>query len=142
MRMYKFWLASLATLLFGLAACSNGNGGATAPSAIVPKDAQTLAITGKDIVFAETAVSATAGKPIAVNFKNAGALEHSIIFDLPPTGDKAGDLGLPADWANSLRGVGAGKSETLVLPALQPGAYQYYCHVPGHEAMVGTLTVR
>ncbi|MCW5854306.1 MAG: cupredoxin domain-containing protein, partial [Anaerolineae bacterium] len=92
--------------------------------------------------FVETAVTADAGKAITINFKNTGALEHSLIFDLPPAGDKAGDVGIPKDWANNLRGITPGKSETLQLPALDAGTYKYYCHVPGHETMVGTLTVK
>ena len=137
-------IVSVLVLALALAACGGGSGsstgstGAAAPAA----GGTSLSISGKDIAFVETALSADAGKPLTVNFKNVGALEHSLIFDLPPAGDKAGDVGVPKDWANNLRGVGPGKSETLQLPALDPGTYKYYCHVPGHDLMVGTLTVK
>lgn len=139
-------LVSLTLLVVALAACGGG-AGASSPSGAVnaapaPKDAQVLNVSSKDIAFVETTLSAQAGKPIAVNFKNTGALEHSIIFDLPPAGDKGGDAGLPKDWTSSMRGLGSGKSDRLDLPALEAGTYKYYCHIPGHETMVGTLTVK
>ena len=135
-------VVSVLVLMAVLAACNSSESSTGSTSAAASGDGTTLSISGRDIAFVETAVTADAGKPLTVNFKNTGALEHSLIFDLPPAGDKAGDVGVPKDWANNLRGIAPGKSETLQLPALEPGAYKYYCHVPGHDTMVGTLTVK
>ncbi len=142
MGLRRSWMVvSVVALLAVLAACG-GSENNTGSTSAAPAGGAGLSISGKDIAFVETAVTADAGKPLTVNFKNTGALEHSLIFDLPPAGDKAGDVGLPKDWTNSLRGIAPGKSETLQLPALDPGTYRYYCHVPGHDTMVGTLTVK
>jgi uncharacterized cupredoxin-like copper-binding protein len=127
-------------LAVALAACNGGGGSQSDVN--IPPDSQVLNVSGRDIAFNETAITATAGKPIAINFKNAGFLEHSLIVDLPPAGDKAGDMGVPSDWQSTPRGIQPGKSDTLLLPALPAGSYKYYCHVPGHDQMVGTLTVQ
>ncbi|MFN8484151.1 MAG: plastocyanin/azurin family copper-binding protein [Anaerolineae bacterium] len=124
-------IAALALAVVGLAACSQAGGGGA------------LKVTGKDIAFAETQLTAAANQPVAINFTNSGALAHSLVFDLPPANDKAGDVGVPAGWATG-QGVAAGQSASLSLPALPPGQYRYYCSVPGHAeaGMVGTLTVK
>lgn len=120
-------------LLLALAACG-GSGGA---------GGTTQKVTGKDIAYTETQLTAPANQPITINFTNSGALVHSIVFDLPPANDKAGDVGVPAGWATG-QGIAAGQSATLTLPALPAGQYRYYCAVPGHTeaGMVGTLTVK
>ena len=144
MGLRRSWMiVGVFVLVVALAGCGGGSAnsaGSTGAAALA--GGASLSISGKDIAFVETALSADAGKPLTVSFKNVGALEHSLIFDLPPTGDKAGDVGVPKDWATTPRGIGPGKSETLQLPALDPGTYKYYCHVPGHDLMVGTLTVK
>jgi len=130
-------------LMAALAACNSGASSTESTNAASPAGGANLSISGRDIAFVETAVTADAGKPLTVNFKNTGALEHSLIFDLPPANDKAGDVGVPAGWANG-QGVAAGQSATLSLPGLPAGQYRYYCAVPGHSeaGMVGTLTVK
>ncbi|MFN8500197.1 MAG: plastocyanin/azurin family copper-binding protein [Anaerolineae bacterium] len=124
-------IAALVLMVWALAACSQAGGGGA------------LKVTGKDIAFAETQLTAAANAPLTVTFSNAGALAHSLIFDLPPANDKAGDVGVPNGWATG-QGIAAGQSATLNLPALPPGQYRYYCAVPGHAeaGMVGTLTVK
>src|SRR4051812_9109206 len=91
-----FLVPSLVLLVAALAACSSGGGSQS--NVAIPPDSQVLNVSGKDIAFNETAITVTTGKPIAINFKNAGFLEHSLIVDLPPAGDKAGDIGVPSDW--------------------------------------------
>lgn len=125
-----------------LAGCGGGGASQSAGAAKGSAGGASLTVSGKDIAFAETTLSAPANQPININFRNVGALEHSIIFDLPPAGDKGGDMGIPKDWTSAPKGIPPGKSETLVLPALPAGEYKYYCHVPGHETMIGTLTVK
>ncbi len=134
-RLYRVGLmGALALLLLAAAACGGGSGGA---------GGTTLKVNGKDIVFTETQLTAPANQPLTVNFTNSGSLAHSIVFDLPPANDKAGDVGVPSGWATG-QGVAAGQSATLNLAALPAGQYRYYCAVPGHTeaGMVGTLTVK
>ncbi|MFN8472848.1 MAG: cupredoxin domain-containing protein [Anaerolineae bacterium] len=135
-RWYRVGLVGVfALILVTVAACSQGSASGASGSS--------LKVAGKDIAFDQTQLTAAANQPITVNFSNTGSLVHSIVFDLPPANDKAGDVGVPAGWETG-QGVAAGQSATLNLPALQPGQYRYYCAVPGHAeaGMVGTLTVK
>lgn len=94
-------------------------------------------VIGRDILFDQVQIEAPAGRPLTINFRNAGSLEHSIVFELP-----SGSIGLPPDWQSG-RGLLGGVSGTLNLPALAAGTYTYYCAVPGHRTtMNGQLTVK
>ena len=140
-------------LVAAAAACGGGGGGAGQKSGQAGGPGQpsqkggagiTFNVTGKDIAYEQTQLTATAGQPITINFKNAGALEHSIIFDLPPTDNKDGDQGIPKDWQTAPKGILGGKSESITFTAPGPGTYRFYCHVPGHTeaGMVGQLIVK
>jgi hypothetical protein len=92
---------------------------------------------GRDILYDQTQLDGLAGKPLTFNFRNAGALQHSLVFKLP-----SGELGVPATFPTG-QGIPGGQTATLNVPALQPGTYDYYCNVPGHQAaMHGVLTIK
>lgn len=62
------------------------------------------------------------------------ALAHSFVMDQPKVAIPQQDFAI---------GLAGGKAGTATLMAPAPGAYQYYCAVPGHKeaGMVGTLQV-
>jgi len=109
-----------------------------AASGPAPKAAEgAFTVVGRDILYEQTALDGPAGKPLTFTFRNAGSLQHSFVLKLP-----TGDVGVPDTW-NSGAGINGGQSANLSVPALQPGAYEYYCNVPGHSAsMHGTLTIK
>jgi len=79
------------------------------------------------LAFAVTEATAPAGE-ITLRSVNPQGVEHNIALDAPEpvVGDTVADGGV---------------SEITVT--LEPGTYEYYCAVPGHQegGMVGTLTV-
>jgi plastocyanin len=122
----------LGGILPAIAASSGGPGGG--PSGLL--------VVGRDIFFDQTTLTTAANQPVQVTLRNAGALQHSLIFDLGTTGSPSDDVGVPADWANGV-GIAGGTSASLTLPALPAGTYNYYCNVPGHQAVMrGVLTVQ
>lgn len=94
-------------------------------------------VVGRDILYEQTQLDGPAGKPLTITFRNAGSLQHSLVLKLP-----SGDVGVPDTWTTGV-GINGGQSANLSIPALAPGAYDYYCNVPGHQsAMHGTLTIK
>ncbi len=99
--------------------------------------------------FQQATLQAPAGSGFPVNFANSAPLQHNWVLVEPDQAEavataaqaKGGDpSGIP--------GVIAGgkpisnSSETVEVPALEPGTYPYICTVPGHyqAGMVGELT--
>jgi plastocyanin len=82
------------------------------------------------LAYTTTSATAKAGK-VTVEFKNPQSLTHDVAIE-SSSGEEAGKTELIADGSDS----------TTV--DLKPGAYTFYCSVPGHReaGMEGTLTVK
>ncbi len=82
------------------------------------------------LAFTATEASAKAGK-VTVELNNPQALGHDVSIE-----DSSGKL------VGKTKVVTEGSTSTVVN--LKPGAYKFYCSVPGHRAagMEGTLTVK
>jgi plastocyanin len=116
-----------------LGACAGDGGekksaGSAAPSES-PTDAAstTLTVEAHDISFSPKDLQAAPGS-IAVRYTNAGAIQHTLLID--------GINGFKLDVAS------AGDTDAGTV-TLEPGAYTFYCDVPGHRAagMEARLTV-
>jgi uncharacterized cupredoxin-like copper-binding protein len=85
-----------------------------------------VTITSKDIAFEPKEVTIPANASVLFSLPNAGAIAHNFSID---------QLGISIDLP-----VGSAEETTINAP---PGAYEYFCNVPGHKeaGMVGTLTV-
>jgi plastocyanin len=83
---------------------------------------------GGELAFEEDELEAPAGE-ITLVMENPSSLEHNIAVK----GDGIDEKG-PV--------VGEGETSEVTV-TLEPGEYEFYCSVPGHEAggMEGTLTV-
>ena len=81
-----------------------------------------------ELRFSKSALEAPAGT-VTLVMENPSALEHSIAVRGEGV-DEKGEV------------VGQGDESTVTVE-LEPGEYEFYCSVPGHEAggMKGTLTV-
>jgi plastocyanin len=82
----------------------------------------------RELRFSKSTLEAPAGT-VTLVMENPSALEHNIAV----RGEGVGEQG---------EVVGEG-DESTVTAELEPGEYEFYCSVPGHEAagMKGTLTV-
>lgn len=118
MRKFHFLLLPL---LFALAACSGGSGSAGHPEG-------TIVVVGREMKYQSDSVEVKAGEPVTLVFENDGALEHGLVID---------DMGV------EIVHVMPGHSGTATFTPGKPGAYTFYCDVPGHREaqMVGTLIV-
>lgn len=82
-----------------------------------------LEVVAKNVEFPET-VAARAGD-VTLYVVNKDLVRHTLVIE--HTGTK---VELP------------GSANRRVTVSLQPGAYEYHCDVPGHEAMKGTIEVK
>ncbi len=108
------------------------SGGAAAESAAPAAEATSslppIAVEGGDLYFEPTEFTAEQGQTIALT--NVGALPHN--FAVEGYNDAA-----PVDMPN-------GETANWTVPAdLAPGAYVFYCEIPGHReaGMVGNVTI-
>jgi plastocyanin len=85
---------------------------------------------GGQLAYTTTEASAKAGK-VTIDFKNPQGLTHDVAIE-DSSGKTVGKTELIAD------------SATSASVNLKPGAYTFYCSVPGHReaGMEGTLTVK
>lgn len=131
-------------LTTGGSGAAGGEGGATA-----------LNVEGNTALkFAPETITAKAGAPISVNFKNSASagLQHNWVLVQPgkendvatAAAGKGGDATGVEGVITTGKVLDGGASETINVPAQQAGSYQYICTVPGHyqSGMKGTLTVQ
>jgi uncharacterized cupredoxin-like copper-binding protein len=126
----------------GLGACGGGGGGATAkpastaampatatPAATDPAaaTAAALSIEAHEFSLSPSDLHAAAGT-VAIQYKNAGAIQHTLMID--------GVAGFKLDVPK------AGDVDTATVK-LEPGTYTLYCDIPGHRGagMEDHLTV-
>jgi nitrite reductase (NO-forming) len=118
----------------GGAACVGAAGTATAATQSTPSAGQCVTITSHDIYFSPNLVTIPANTPVTIMLPNEGVTLHNFSItdhrnpDLP-------NLNIDVD-------INAGDTQSTEVNA-DPGAYYFYCNVPGHEAagMFGYLQV-
>jgi len=118
----------------GLSVFQKSTNAVAAPSTAVagPTEAPgTVTVTATDNKFDKTALNATAGQELTVNFKNAGKVPHNIHFF-----DKKGGNSLAA--ADIITG---GQSATVKFTPSTAGTYYFQCDVHPDQ-MFGNLTVK
>jgi plastocyanin len=83
-----------------------------------------------NLAYTTTEASAKAGK-VTIDFNNPQSLTHDVAIE-----DSSGKTVAQTDLI--------GNEETSTTANLKPGAYTFYCSVPGHReaGMEGTLTVK
>jgi uncharacterized cupredoxin-like copper-binding protein len=115
-----------------LGACGGGGGGGAtaepAPTAATPAAPGTaLSIEAHEFSLSPSDLHAAAGN-VAIQYKNAGAIQHTLVID--------GVAGFKLDVAKT------GDVDTATV-TLEPGTYTLYCDIPGHRqaGMEDHLTV-
>jgi uncharacterized cupredoxin-like copper-binding protein len=107
----------------GLAGCSGGTVSGAGDGGI--------AVTGLDTMrFSPDTITAKAGEPVKIVFRNGGLLPHDLISE-------------GADTNVKLANVASGRTESGVFQANKPGTYAFVCVQPGHKesGMVGKIVV-
>lgn len=113
-----FTLIALLGIL--LAAC----GGSTEPTEPAPLETTIIAL---DIKWDVENLEAKAGQKITITLNNEGLLDHNFSIK---------DLGIDIN-------IAAGGTEVATFVITEPGTFDYFCNVPGHQeaGMTGTITV-
>ncbi len=147
--MKRTFAVALATIAVGVAGCGSddeskdsGGGGAASEPAPAPAQTQTesrsgggggapiklSADPGGQLKFDKTSITAKAGK-VTLVMDNPSSIPHAVSIE---------GNGIDEDGNTVEKG---GKS--TVSAELEPGKYEFYCPVPGHEpaGMKGELTV-
>lgn len=122
--------------IFALMIAACGGGEPQAPPAV------DLTVEGLDTFqFTPASLSAPAGAPVNLTFKNGGGLEHNFVMVTENTEP------LTVTEADALGGINvgtlsAGEEKLYTFTAPAAGTYKYVCTIPGHAAggMVGTFT--
>ncbi|MEP7188636.1 MAG: plastocyanin/azurin family copper-binding protein [Roseiflexaceae bacterium] len=153
----RFWISGVALAgALALAACGGSSGGSgTADGGGANLNVSTA---GEELHYAPAALSATAGQPVKVTFKNASAAQkHNWVLvkggddvaqkvdDAGATaGDAAGYIPTDPNIVSSVKLLNGAESGTASFTAPAAGAYTFLCTFPGHYAagMKGTLTVK
>ena len=137
-RLLGFGLVVFALAVSGCGGDDDGGGEATPPpppagstTTAPSSEATTLenpADAGGDLAFEKDSLTAPAGE-VTLVMENPSALDHNIALK-----------GNGVEEEGEVVGQGGTSRVTAVL---EPGEYEFYCSVPGHEAagMKGTLTV-
>lgn len=104
----------------------HGSDGHDDPLSEIADGARRIEVTATDLAFDPTEITAEAGEDLAIVLTSEDMLHDFTIDDL--------DAHVAADGGETAEGG---------LSAAEPGAYTYYCSVPGHRqaGMEGTLTV-
>lgn len=151
-------VAAVAGLAMVVAACGGGEATETMPedaaraaaaAALFTDPAgQSLRLEMTDLKFSTTALAAKSGELVEVALANKGSIEHDFsIAKLPGekalrVGDKDTDV---AKGKNEVHAhLRAGQTGAVRMRASSPGAYEFFCTVPGHKeaGMKGTFTVQ
>ena len=131
-------IAASAAIAFVAAGCGGSSGPGTTTRAATGTQTATGGTSGgatvlnvqasaSELAFVPNALSASAGR-ITIRMTNPSQLQHSIALAV---------AGVPPGPVVGYGGV------SEVVANLSPGAYTFYCTVPGHRqaGMTGTLTV-
>lgn len=133
----------LLALLLVLTGCGAGGAETNAPQEVV--------VTATDLAFDTDRIEVTADQPVALTFRNDGALEHDLsIMHIPveitdtAEEDEAGhDMSAMEEMPELHLSAMPGMSNSVTFIPTEPGEYTFFCTVTGHQdaGMTGTLVV-
>jgi plastocyanin len=92
----------------------------------LPTD-RALRTVATEMQFTPSTLTAQVGDIVYITLVNEGQVAHNLLVDLP----------------SGTRQVAApdGVDAVLSFPAREAGTFRFYCSIPGHEAMQGTLVI-
>ena len=103
--------------------------GSEATTASPEASSSGMVVTGSEFAFSPSTLTAKAGEPVTITFKNGGKYPHNFTIKELNVASKT---------------IGGGQSDTVTFTPTKAGTYTYYCGVDGHadKGMKGTLTVQ
>jgi len=131
-----FLILVLAVLLVGCA-------GTSQPSTKITLEAT-------DFAYSSPSITVPTGNPITLTLKNTGQVEHDFVVEkISVTGVEASDSGPAAHHQMNQPEYDlhffakAGETAVLQFTALEPGTYEIFCSIEGHQeaGMIGELVV-
>jgi plastocyanin len=123
------FLAAVASLAFGVAACSSGGDGGGGNDT-VPANATVIKAIEGISWDAKTYTATSVGGKVTISLKDESSLPHNLHL----VGSDDVDIGVSLD----VQGRGDTHTEQVTLA---PGTYQVICTIAGHGNMKATLTV-
>jgi plastocyanin len=124
---------ALALAAVALVAAACGSSGAT-PAPTTPAasaDPNAIRISADKLKFDTAELQAPAGKAFTISFENKESVPHNVAIYSDESASKKIAANDP---------FGGPKTETVSVPALDPGSYFFRCDV--HPEMKGTLVVK
>lgn len=119
------WAPAAAATVGGAVVLAAGVAAVVVPAAPAVATAADLRVVSEDVAFDTAALDVPAGE-VTVELANRDLFWHTFTID-----ELGVDLAVPVN------------GDRQVTFEADPGAYRFYCRIPGHEArMVGTFTVR
>ncbi len=121
--------AALGALTFVLVAIASTSAGLTMASreSVSPQaEAGAALVKMRTLKFSPDRIAVASGEPLKLVVNNDDPSLHTFTMD---------DLDIDFE-------LGPGSERLVELPALDPGSYEFYCAVEGHESMTGTLEVQ
>ena len=86
-----------------------------------------IRVVATEMAFAPNYIEVTQGDMVTIRLVNAGEIAHNLRIDLP--------TGTRQIAANE------GVDALMTFPARDQGTFRFYCSIPGHEEMDGTLII-
>lgn len=143
--------AGLAALSLGLSACGDDSSSASSTTTAATTTAAPTTTAPATTAPATTTGSTTAAKALTLDADPNGALAYvqttlsapSGAVDIKFTNDSSVPHDVSIEGKGTSKIISGGATTDLKISNLPPGAYTYFCTVPGHEqaGMKGTLTV-
>ena len=109
---------------------------------------RTISVTASEFAFESNEIHVKAGETVRLQLHNAGLVLHDItarqfVGDAESVGAEHGHESTMADMDEMAfhASAEAGEEGALIFRATEPGEYQLFCSVPGHEQLGMTATL-
>ncbi len=86
-----------------------------------------IRVVATEMAFTPSSLEVTQGEMVTIRLVNAGEVAHNLLIELPS--------GTRQIAAND------GVDALMTFPARDVGTFRFFCSIPGHEEMEGTLTI-
>jgi plastocyanin len=92
-----------------------------------PNSDTAIRVVATEMAFTPQSLEVTQGEMVTIRLVNAGNVAHNLVLEMP----------------SATRRISAnnGVDALMTFPARDLGTFRFFCSIPGHEEMEGTLTI-